>query len=100
MTPDALTTTIAQVVTNEHIGPGYWRTRTDDWDLPAVIAQHLTALGWREPLLEVDLTPEQAERLLTAIELSEHLACIDRGTLETVAFDAIWELRTNREATK
>lgn len=66
MTPDALATTIAQVVTNEHIGPGYWRTRSDDWDLPAVIAQHLTALGWREPLPVMD--HDAALRLLDAMD--------------------------------
>lgn len=94
MTPtDALYSAINSLITSRDISQGYWRLRTDDWDLPGVVAAHLAALGWREPLPEVEPTPEQAERLLSAIELAEHLACMDRGTLEGVAFDAIWDSR-------
>lgn len=87
---------IAEVVTNEHIGPGYWRLRTEQRDLPAEVAQHLLAKGWREPLPTIradDIDTAAALRILNAIDLTTALEAMDRDTLEAEAFDAIWEVR-------
>lgn len=99
MTPtDALYSEINSLITSRDIAQGYWRLRTDDWDLPGVVARHLAALGWREPLPAVtDPTPEQTLRLVAAVDLSTLLAEMDRDELESHAFDAIWATRQQEE---
>lgn len=94
---------IAATVTNIHPTSGYWRLNNWKPDLPAALAEHLLAKGWRPPLPEIsELDTGAALRILNAMDLAEALAAMDRDVLEDEAFDAILELqrlKAERDAT-